>query len=480
MPIASLPSSFGVGGFGKESYRFVDILSDAGFKLWQILPLNALGYGHSPYQPLSSYAIDEIYTDLSDLKRRGFLSEIPSYRNGSERIDYEAVRAYMAPLLLKAFESAIEKEKNNVLAFIYTHPWVKAWGLYSYYKKKNGLKEWSAWPKGERDRIEDISSLNDDERNGVLYEAWVQMNLYREWKSLRAHANRRGIKIIGDLPFYVGYDSADVWGNQEFFDIDMNSKKPISVAGVPPDYFSKDGQRWGNPIYKWDLLEKNGFSFWIDRIKGNQELYDIVRSDHFRAFDTYWKIDAKEKTAKNGEWVLAPGYKLFDTLKEEIKDIEIIAEDLGDLRPEVLALRDHYGFPGMEVIEFDFYDSEVTKKRDALSKENAVLYTGTHDNMPFKAFFSSLKEKEKKEWIAALENKGFIGDISKNIIEYCLSSVASYAIFPLSDLLNLGEEARLNEPGSSNQSNWSWSLRDYKDVLDKVPYWKEVNGKYNR
>lgn len=480
MPIASLPSSFGVGGFGKESYRFVDILSDAGFKLWQILPLNALGYGHSPYQPLSSYAIDEIYTDLSDLKRSGFLSEIPSYRNGSERIDYEAVRAYMAPLLLKAFESAIEKEKNNVLAFIYTHPWVKVWGLYSYYKKKNELKEWSAWPKDGRDRIEDISSLNDDERNGVLYEAWVQMNLYREWKSLRAHANRKGIKIIGDLPFYVGYDSADVWGNQEFFDIDMNSKKPISVAGVPPDYFSKDGQRWGNPIYKWDLLEKSGFSFWIDRIKGNQELYDIVRIDHFRAFDTYWKIDAKEKTAKNGEWVLAPGYKLFDTLKEEIKDIEIIAEDLGDLRPEVLALRDHYGFPGMEVIEFDFYDSEVTKKRDALSKENAVLYTGTHDNMPFKAFFSSLKEKEKKEWIAALENKGFIGDISKNIIEYCLSSVASYAIFPLSDLLNLGEEARLNEPGSSNQSNWSWSLRDYKDVLDKVPYWKEVNGKYNR
>ncbi len=475
LPVASLPSPYGVGGFGKSSYRYIDTLASNGFSLWQILPLNPLGYGHSPYQPLSSYAIDEVYTDLDDLKRRGFLTNIPSFPSG-KRIDYEGAREAFAPLLKEAYGNAKKKEKDNIIAFMTTHPWVKEWAIYSYNKKRNALKGWNEWEK-----VKDFDELSPDELDEYYYEIWVQMNLYREWKALKAYANRKGIRIIGDLPFYIGYDSADVYAHQEMFEIDQTSKEPLWVAGVPPDYFSEDGQRWGNPIYKWDLLEKNGFSFLLDRFKGSAELYDIIRIDHFRAFDTYWRIPASSLTAKEGEWVEAPGYRFFDALNHERIPFHIIAEDLGDLRPEVLTLRDHFSFPGMEVIEFDFLDVIVKGIRRGFDKENSVIYTGTHDNDTLRAYLNELSKAEQDKWEYALAKRGFLhDDLLDGVLEFSLSLPASFVIFPMQDVLGLDNESRLNRPGTINDTNWTWKLDSLETIESRLAILFTYNKKYHR
>lgn len=480
MPVASLPSRFGVGGFGKESYRFVDLLKESGFRLWQILPLNPLGYGHSPYQPFSSFAIDEIYTDLDDLKRRGFLSETPSFPKEYERIHYEEVRDFLSPILHSAYEKAKEKEAANIRSFEATHPWAKPWGLFMFYKRKNALRSWNEWPSQEQERIHHLDSLTEEEKEGVSYEVWVQMNLYREWIALRAYANRNGIRLIGDVPFYVGYDSCDVWSNLDVFEIDPLAKEPVWIAGVPPDYFSKDGQRWGNPIYKWDVLEKSGFSFLLNRLKGNSELYDVIRLDHFRAFDTYWRIPASSPTARDGSWILAPGYSFFDSFFKANIKAEIIAEDLGDLRPEVLTLRDHYHFPGMNVVEFTFKDAELDHIKDN-SNPNTVAYVGTHDNEPFASFFASKNEEEKGRWKAAMNAKGLNGnDPQKGILEYVMSLPADYAILSMQDVLGLGAESRLNEPSTINDFNWTWRLSDFASFERELPYLKSLNARFGR
>ncbi len=475
LPIASLPSPFGVGNFGKESYRYIDMLASNGFSLWQILPLNPLGYGHSPYQPLSSYAIDEIYTDLDDLKRRGFLTKVPSLPL-SDHIDYEKARETIAPFLKEAYRNAKDKEKENIHAFTTTHPWVKEWAIYSYNKKRNGLKAWNEW-----ENAKDFEEFDRDDLDEYYYEIWVQMNLFREWKALKAHANRKGIRIIGDLPFYIGYDSADVYAHLEMFEIDPISKEPVWVAGVPPDYFSEDGQRWGNPIYRWDLLEKNGFSFLIDRFKGSAELYDIIRIDHFRAFDTYWRIPASSLTAKEGKWIEAPGYKFFEALKKERTSFNIIAEDLGDLRPEVLKLRDYFSFPGMEVIEFDFDDVVIKGIRKGFDRKNSLIYTGTHDNDTLRAYLNELGPDTCKKWRLALKEKGFLhDDLIDSVLEFSLSLPASFVIFPLQDVLGLDNEARLNRPGTINDINWTWRLASLEAVESRLAFIGEYNKKYHR
>lgn len=480
MPVASLPSRFGIGGFGKESYHFVDLLEKGGYRLWQILPLNPLGYGHSPYQPFSSFAIDDLYTDLDDLKRRGFLKEAPSYPGDTSKIHYEEVREWMKPYLEEAYQNAKEKEKSNITAFMATYAWAKAWGLFMFYKRKNALRSWNEWPKEEEDRINHLDALTDEEVEGVFYEVWLQMNLYREWKALRAYANRKGIRLIGDVPFYVGYDSCDVWSNLDTFEIDPITKEPIWIAGVPPDYFCATGQRWGNPIYKWDLLKKNRFSFIINRLKGNAELYDVIRLDHFRAFDTYWRIPASCPTAVDGEWIEAPGYAFFDTFFKEVKNVEIIAEDLGNLRPQVLTLRDHYHLPGMNVVEFTFRDAEIDHKLN-VSNPNMVVYLGTHDNEPFKGFFDRQNDWEKNIWKETLRQKGFTNDDPCEAIrEYALSLPANYTILAMQDILEFGNEARLNEPSTINDFNWTWHLRDYEKFISLLPSLKALNEKYHR
>ena len=331
-PLASLNGNHGIGDFGKASYDFIDISKKAGFDMWQILPLNPLGYGNSPYQPYSSYAGDEVYISLDMLYEDGLLDEKVAPLKQEDRVDYNFVRDFKGKYLKKAYEKFKEKglDKTEAYKEFLKFDFVYDYAVFISFKKDNDLIAWNEWPKEQKswiiDRKLDLSPYEEQ----IGYEIFVQYIFYVQWMKLKAYANKNGLKIIGDIPFYVGLDSLDVWQNQKYFEI-TEEGKPILIAGVPPDAFSDLGQRWGNPIYKWDELEKDDFKFWIDRLAYNAKLYDIVRLDHFRAFDTYWQIDAKNDTAVEGEWIYAPGFKLFDKITEELNDVEFIAEDLGTM-----------------------------------------------------------------------------------------------------------------------------------------------------
>jgi 4-alpha-glucanotransferase len=479
-PVSALPSRFGCGDFGKESYAFVDLLAQGGYRLWQILPLNPLGYGHSPYQPFSSFALEELYVDLDALVEEGLLKQVPSFNEKAPKVSYEEVRAYKAPYLMKAYQKAMAQDPQCLDAFIVSHPWVKGWSLFMMNKRRNAMVSWSNWSEHDQNLIFSHEPLPPKDVYDSHYEIWLQKTLYGQWKKLHDYANSKGIRLIGDVPFYVGFDSCDVWANQDSFLLDPKNKEPLWIAGVPPDYFSKTGQRWGNPIYNWDLLQQRDFSFIINRLKLNGELYDVIRLDHFRAFDTYWKIPASCPTAIEGNWIEAPGYKLFDLFFQKVPNLEIIAEDLGDLRPQVLVLRDHYNFPGMNVIEFTFFDAEIAKK-PGYDRENMVAYLGTHDNDPLKSYYGKMPLKDQVEWEKALDIKKMPkGTINERLINYELSLQAKYAIFAIQDLLELGEESRLNKPGIIDDVNWTWRMVDYGAFITKIEHLKSLNGQYQR
>jgi 4-alpha-glucanotransferase len=479
-PVSALPSRFGCGDFAKESRRFVDLLKEGGFSLWQILPLNPLGYGHSPYQPFSSFALEEIYVDLDELADQKLCTRAPDFQKDAKKVDYETIRGFKAPYLKAAYREEMKRTPGCLDHFVATHPWVIGWSLFMMNKRRNAMASWESWPKEQQEMITSYPALNADEEEAAKYEIWLQKTLYSQWQALKAYANKNGIRLVGDVPFYVGFDSCDVWANQDSFLLDPETRKPLWIAGVPPDYFSKTGQRWGNPIYDWALLEKRHFAFIINRLKLNGELYDVIRLDHFRAFDTYWKIPASCPTAVEGAWIEAPGYKLFDQFFKEVPGLEIIAEDLGDLRPEVLTLRDHYNFPGMNVVEFTFHDAEIVKK-PGCDRENMVAYLGTHDNDPLKSYFSLLPLEEQKLWLKALDEKKIApGDINDRMIAYELSLKAKYAIFAMQDLLGLGAESRLNKPGIIDEFNWTWRMVDYAPFQAKVEHLKHLNAEYHR
>lgn len=480
-PVSALPSRFGIGDFGSSAKKFIDILHSTGFKAWQILPLNPLGYGHSPYQPFSSFAIDELYLDLEDLVQKGYLDEPSSFNEDSPKVRYEDIREFKTPLLRKAFKAFMKKNPKGLDEFAAKEPWVKNWSIFMGLKRSECLHSWNEWPEEKQEALKrPLSSFSKQEKEDFQYEIFLQKFLYEEWLDIKNYASSKGISIIGDLPFYVGFDSCDVYEDRDDFLLDSKTKTPAWIAGVPPDYFSKTGQRWGNPIYNWDRLKKNRYSFIINRIKGNSSLYDIIRLDHFRAFDTYWKIPSSCPTAIEGEWILGPSYDFFDTLLKEFPEVNLIAEDLGDLRPEVLTLRDHYDFPGMNVIEFTFHDAAILHK-EGYDKENMVAYLGTHDNDPLKGYFEKLPDDEKSLWIRALEERGLtMGNINERMVEYELSLPAKMAIFALQDILGLGSESRLNVPGVIDDINWTWRLTSFDSFLAKKDWMAGLIRKYNR
>lgn len=457
VPVASLPSLHGIGDFGEESYHFIDIMKKAGWNLWQILPLNPLGYGNSPYQPYSSMAGDEIYISLSKLCKDGLLDRVPVFLRYATRIDYEAVRKFKEKYLKKAFQKFKELGNDKGYEKFIQQEWVYQYAVFLSLKKQNNLICWNEWPKEQqrwiKDKKYDISHLKDH----IEYEMFVQYEFYKQWMELKVYANRAGIEIMGDIPIYVGIDSLDVWANQESFLLDADSK-PAFVAGVPPDYFSTVGQRWGNPIYNWDYLEKNQFKFWIERLRYSANLFDIIRIDHFRAFDTYWKIPADCDTAVEGEWCEAPGYALFDEVFCEIPDIDIVVEDLGDLRPQVHELRDHYGFKGMRIVQFNFNpDEEVNSNYDHV--ENLILYTGTHDNQTIRGWYESQPDKIKRRVKRNLKRFGCISNPApRGLVEFTFKQNCYMSILPLQDILELGDEARINCPGTLGSPNWEWRL----------------------
>lgn len=462
MPVASLPSGDGVGSFGKEAYRFVDSLRRMGIRIWQILPLNPLGYGNSPYQPFSSFAGDELYIDLGLLEEAGYISNrkrFPAEKNTPDRVSYEEARAYKAPYLKQAYKVFWEKEsRSEAFLEFQKMDWVYPYAVFIALKKQNSLRCWNEWPREQQDWIlnkqYDISHLEEE----IRYQMFLQYMFLKQWNDLKQYANQNGVSIMGDIPFYVGIDSLDVWSCRENFLLDAEGK-PSFVAGVPPDYFSATGQRWGNPIYDWDYLEKNDFVFWVNRLAYSNKLYDIIRIDHFRAFDTYWKIPASCDTAIEGEWIEAPGYQLFDRVFGEFPDIQIVAEDLGDLRPEVLTLRDHYNFVGMNVAEFSFLSPEEPKGHQ-------LIYTGTHDNQTVKGWFEALDQETCKKVKRKLSRYGMPWEsVCHKMLRYVYGSRCAMAIVPVMDILELDDSARLNTPGTVGSPNWEWRMTDLDDLL---------------
>ena len=456
LPISALPARHGVGDIGFFAECFIDLLRQTGARYWQILPIHPLGFGNSPYQPYSSFAGDPLLISLDALYPQGLLKAPPApFHPHATRVDYDAVRAYKDAVLRQAFQAF--KPTIAYEAFAKT-PWVVLFSVFMAFKKANSMRCWLDWPKEQKnwplDRAADLSPFED----AIRFETFQQYLFHTQWASLKRYANDRGISIIGDIPIYVGLDSVDVWAGRENFLLDADGR-PTFVAGVPPDYFSRTGQRWGNPLYDWDYVAKNGFSFWIDRLRGAAELFDVIRIDHFRGFDTYWKIPADCPTAERGEWVEAPGYALFDAVYGEMPGLRLIAEDLGLMREEVYTLRDRYGLPGMNVLQFTF----VPGKRPAPEADRArmVVYTGTHDNQTTAAWYCSLPFfkrvlTRKSLWLGGFRR----GSIPERLVRLALHSAAELAILPAQDLMGLWDDARINTPGTVGSPNWEWKLRD--------------------
>lgn len=476
LPLASLPSRHGIGGMGREARSFVDMLQGAGLSLWQILPLNPLGYGNSPYQPYSSFAGDPIYIDLEALQAQGLLRSNPApYAADSGMIDYERVRARKESVLREAFASFVPDAGYEAFA---QQPWAFAYAVFMAFKRANGMRSWGTWPEAMRDwparKALDLSPYDAE----IRFELFLQYVFYAQWMDLKAYANARGVQIVGDIPIYVGIDSLDVWMGRENFLLD-EAGNPLVVAGVPPDYFSETGQRWGNPLYNWAHMEAEGFSFWIDRLRYSSQLFDIIRIDHFRGFDTYWEIPAACPTAVEGVWREAPGYALFDRIQQTLPGIVIIAEDLGMLRDEVYALRDHYKLRGMKILQFTFNPEQPSAPQAA--KAHMVVYTGTHDNPTTEGWYRA----QPKQWQRAARRRLFrdgyrVGSFARRFIRLALADAADLAIVPLQDVLGLDDRARLNTPGTVGSPNWMWRLTDFAGVGRAIRWYGRVAGQSGR
>ncbi len=464
MPVASLPSRTGVGEMGALASRFIELLKENGIKIWQILPMNPVGYGNSPYQPYSSCAGDELYISLDILYEEGLLkAKAESFRENTVRIDYDAVRAFKEPYLREAFAAFCEqgKQKEETYKDFISQNWVYEYGAFRAWKRaQNGIC-WNEWTEEGKNWPETRTPLPADLETEAQYQMFLQYEFFRQWMRLKGEANAAGIRIMGDVPFYVGVDSADVWAGKKNFLLDED-ERPVFIAGVPPDYFSATGQRWGNPIYDWEYLKENEYQFWTDRIGYSSKLFDIIRIDHFRAFDTFWKIPASCPTAIEGEWIEAPGYEVMDTLKAKIPGVNLVAEDLGDLRPEVLELKDHYHLKGMKILVFSIETNGKYGYDSFCDVENMIIYTGTHDNDTLMEWYGKLTCGARRKVRRFLGRQGIRqGSIKDRLIAYTLKSPAEYAILPMADILGQGKEGHLNTPGTVGSPNWEWRMVDF-------------------
>lgn len=467
MPVSSLPSRTGVGELGKETYRFIELLKENGVKIWQILPLNPVGYGNSPYQPYSSCAGDELYISLDALCEEGLLEELPpSFREMEKKVDYDAVRAFKEPYLREAFRNFSEKEwlQEEEYQEFASQEWVYEYGMFRALKAANGGVCWNEWKQEDKDWPKKRTELSAEIELEAQYQMFLQYLFYRQWMQVKTAANESGIEIMGDVPFYVGVDSVDVWAGKDNFLLDTDGR-PIFIAGVPPDYFSATGQRWGNPIYDWDYMKEKDYQFWVDRIGYSSRLFDIIRIDHFRAFDTFWKIPASCPTAVEGEWIEAPGYEVIDTLKAKIKGLNLVAEDLGDLRPEVLELKDHYQLKGMKVLVFSIETGGKYAYDSFHDVENMIIYTGTHDNDTLMEWYGGLTIAAKRKVRQFLKRKGYKqGAVHDRLVAYALDCKAEYAILPMADILGLGKEGHMNTPGTVGSPNWEWRMPGFEEA----------------
>ena len=476
MPVFSLPSDTGVGELGKQAERFIEILKENGVSIWQILPLNPAGYGNSPYQPYSSYAGDEIYISLEKLYYMGLLDEMPcKFNEKALKVDYPKVREFKDRYFKAAYENFKNKNMHKSPEYkkFLSNKWLNDYAVFRALKDKNDLKCWNEWDEEDKNWPSNRFDLDDELKDKAGYHIFLQYMFDVQWNHIKELANKNGIEILGDVPFYVGVDSVDVWAGRENFLLDKDGH-PTFIAGVPPDYFSATGQRWGNPIYDWEYMKKDGYSFWIDRIGYSSKLFDIVRIDHFRAFDTFWKIPSSCPTAIEGEWIEAPGYEVIDTLNENIDNLNLVAEDLGDLRKEVLELKDHYNLKGMKVLMFCL---PVDKKKTVDTyndKENMIIYTGTHDNSTLMEWYNDMSTAGRRKIRRFLKKSGYSnGSVKDRLIQYTLNSKAEYAIIPLGDIIGLKKEGHINTPGTVGEPNWQWKICDFNEAEKELNRYKK-------
>lgn len=477
MAVSSLPSRTGVGELGREAYRFIDLLRENGVKIWQILPLNPVGYGNSPYQPYSSCAGDELYISLDMLYEEGLLSGLPpSFKEHAKSVDFDSVRIFKEKYLREAFCNFCNKEwlqEEDYQEFA-SQDWVYEYGVFRALKAANGGVCWNEWKQEDKDWAKERTELAEEIEMEAQYHMFLQYLFYRQWMQVKDAANEGGIEIMGDVPFYVGVDSVDVWAGKDNFLLDTDGR-PVFIAGVPPDYFSATGQRWGNPIYDWDYMKEQDYQFWVDRIGYSSRLFDIIRIDHFRAFDTFWKIPATCPTAIEGEWIEAPGYEVIDTLIEKIPGLNLVAEDLGDLRPEVLELKDHYHLKGMKVQVF----SIETKGKFAYDSfhdvENMIIYTGTHDNDTLMEWYQGLTTAARRKVRQFLKREGFKqGPVKDRLLAYTLACKAEYAVIPMVDIIGQGKEGHMNTPGTVGSPNWEWRISDFAAAEKGLNHYRKL------
>lgn len=466
LPVSSIPSEYGIGTFGKKAYEFVDFLKASGQKLWQILPLGQTGYGDSPYQSFSTFAGNPYFIDLVMLIEEGLLTkeECDAYNFGTnpEYVDYEKVYLSRYKVLQKAYGRAMTKgleRKKDYQSFVKKNQyWLQDYALYMAVKDCFGSICWVEWDEDIRLRKpEAIKEYTEKLAEEISFYKFQQYVFAKQWSALKAYANNNGVQIVGDIPIYVAFDSADTWAGPELFQLDEDNM-PIGVAGCPPDAFSETGQLWGNPLYAWEYHEKTGFAWWMKRIAYCYELYDIVRIDHFRGFDEYWFVPYGDETAAGGHWTKGPGYKLFATMKKKLGDKAVIAEDLGFLNDSVIELVERCGFPGMKIMEFAFGGDASHAYLPHNYKNNCVVYTGTHDNETIVGWFENVGKHDRDYATEYLGIKD-PGEVNMKFIAAALSSVADTVIIPMQDYLGLGNEARINTP-STLGGNWEWRMLD--------------------
>jgi 4-alpha-glucanotransferase len=456
----SLPSLGGIGDLGPEAYAFADFLESSGLSLWQVLPLSPPGLGNSPYSAISAFAGNPLLISLERLVDRGWLDKAKLKNPPPARtpIHFDEVKAYKMPLLQQAAQNFLDRgngDLNRFTAFKREHAhWLEDFVLFDVMRQVHEGATWSSWPKElARREAEGLHKFGLQYQRELEVERAIQFAFFEQWRALHQYCRQRDIKIVGDVAIFVNYDSADVWRNPEIFTLDEDLQ-PTAVAGVPPDAFSETGQRWGNPLYRWDVCKAQGYDWWIQRMKCTLDMCDIVRLDHFRGFESYWEIPANEPTAVNGKWVAGPGDDLFRALNAALGDLPFIAEDLGLITPEVNALRERLGMPGMKVLQFGFGDRGAHIYLPQNFEPNCVVYTGTHDNDTTRGWWESSAGKEERKYAAAYFGNPSDG-VHWAVIRAAFTSTARLAIVPLQDVLDLGSEARMNTPSLSD-GNWGW------------------------
>jgi len=459
----SLPGRYGIGDLGKEAYNFTNFLVNTGQKLWQVFPLGPTGYGDSPYQCFSAFAGNPLLISPELLKEDGFLNtedlhHIPHFN--PHKVDFGRVIDYKYKLLGKAFEN-FKKHKGETEKFLkafesQNKDWLEDFAFFMAAKDFHGGRLWTEWDKDLVLRKKDaLGKWKDKLSDGILFHKFIQFIFFKQWDKLKKFVNEKGIKIIGDMPIFIAYDSADLWSHKDIFTVDKEGKL-ISIAGVPPDYFSATGQRWGNPLFKWEEMEKDEFGWWRRRIANVLKLVDIVRIDHFRGFDKFWQIPGDAPSAQKGKWVKAPGEKFFKTLKKHLGELPIIAEDLGLITKSVTELRDKFNFPGMKILQFAFGKGMEKKFLPHNFVKNCVVYTGSHDNDTTCAYFEKAKNENSDIYQHAQRYLNYYGDdMTFQLIRTAYASSADTVILPMQDILNLGGEARMNFPGTLG-NNWTW------------------------